>query len=98
MMQFIQDNYSSSITLDDIASSAQISKSSALNYFNEYLHISPISYLINYRLKKAAYLLRATKATITDIAAQTGFESAGYFCRKFKEKHLTTPGTYRNNI
>ena len=46
MMQFIHLNYSQSISLDDIAEQAMVSKSTALNLFRKYLHITPVNYLI----------------------------------------------------
>lgn len=95
MMQFIHKNFSERITLADIAGCVSVSKSSALNIFKRYLHVSPVSYLVNYRLKRAAKLLTATDGSIDSIARDTGFESAGYFCRKFKELFGVTPGGYR---
>ena len=43
MMQFIHLNYSQSISLDDIAEQAMVSKSTALNLFRKYLHITPVT-------------------------------------------------------
>ena len=57
MMQFIHENYRRNLSLDEIAAQSMISKSSALNLFRSYLHITPVNYLINYRLKQAALLL-----------------------------------------
>lgn len=97
MMQYIHNNYPHQISLDDIAKTVSLSKSSALHIFNHYLHISPVSYLIHYRLKCAAKLLISTESSISTIAQNTGFESTGYFCRKFKELFRQTPGDYRKN-
>lgn len=95
MMQYIHKNYSDHITLADIAQTVSVSKSSALNIFNKYLRISPVSYLINYRLKRAAKLLASTDSSIYSIASNTGFENVGYFCRSFKELFGVTPSEYR---
>ena len=95
MMQYIHKNYAEHITLADIAQTVSVSKSSALNIFNKYLHISPVSYLINYRLKRAAKLLASTDSSIYSIASNTGFENVGYFCRSFKELFGVTPSEYR---
>lgn len=62
MMQYIHDNYSGQITLDDIARTVLISKSSVLNIFRTYLHTSPINYVVEYRLKRASKLLVDTEA------------------------------------
>lgn len=95
MMQYIHKNYSEHITLADIAQTVSVSKSSALNIFNKYLRISPVNYLINYRLKCAAKLLASTDSNIYSIASNTGFENTGYFCRSFKELFGVTPSEYR---
>ncbi|MCI9143405.1 MAG: AraC family transcriptional regulator [Lachnospiraceae bacterium] len=95
MMQFIHRNYPYQISLDDIAGTVSLSKSSVLNLFSKTIHISPISYLVNYRLKRAAKLLITTEDNISSIARDTGFENIGYFCRKFKETFHLTPGEYR---
>lgn len=95
MLQYINSNYSKNIILEDIAKYAQVSKSTALNLFNRFLHTTPINYLINYRLSQAARLLSYTEKKILAIAHETGFENTGYFCRKFKENYHLTPSEYR---
>ena len=72
MMQYIHTNYSLQIALSDIAQSAGISKSSALNFFHKYLKMAPVSYLILYRLKKASELLITTDLKLVEIAYATG--------------------------
>ena len=96
MLQFIQDHYREPITLQRIADSIYISKSSALQIFHEGIHQSPVAYLINYRLNCAAQQLRTTERTVAAIAADTGFSSAGYFCRRFRELYGVTPQQYRS--
>ena len=96
MLQFIQDHYREPITLQRIADSIYISKSSALQIFHEGIHQSPVAYLINYRLNCAAQQLRTTERTVAAIAADTGFSSAGYFCRRFRKLYGVTPQQYRS--
>ena len=60
MMQYIHENYNHEISLDEIASHIGISKSTALNLFQRFLHITPVSYLIGYRLQAASWLLKNT--------------------------------------
>lgn len=95
MMQYIHNHYPCRISLDDIAQTVTLSKSSVLQIFKHNLQISPVSYLIQHRLKCAAGLLITTENTISTIAQNTGFENNGYFCRKFKELFQMTPGEYR---
>lgn len=95
MLQYIHKNFCRSISLEDIADTVMLSKSSVLNLFRENIHTSPIEYLINYRLKYAARLLAATESSVSSVARDSGFENIGYFCRKFKEVFGLTPGEYR---
>lgn len=95
MLQYIHKNYLYPISLDDIAETVALSKSSVLNIFQKNIHTSPIQYLVNYRLKQAAKLLATTRSNVSTIAGDTGFENIGYFCRKFKEVFQMTPGEYR---
>ncbi len=97
MMQYIHDHYQEEITLEEIARSASISKSSALHLFQSGIQIPPVAYLIQYRLMQAAELLYNTTKPVSAIAAETGFTSAGYFCRKFKERYQMSPNEYRKH-
>lgn len=96
MMQYIHTNYPNKITLDDIAGSVSLSKSSVMSLFGKYLHTSPVNYLIEYRLESAAKLLTDTEKSVSAIAADTGFDNVGYFCRKFKSLFGMTPTEFRN--
>lgn len=95
MMQFIHQHYSQDISLEEIACYAKISKSTALNLFNRFLHSTPINYLIGYRLKEAGLLLTKTEKKINTISYETGFHNVDYFCRLFKKNYHVTPTEYR---
>ena len=95
MLHYIHENYQQNITLKELAQVIALSKSSILNLFNAYVHMSPIDYVIHYKLKQAAQLLDTTENTISSIAQSTGFHNVGYFCRKFKDVFKVTPGQYR---
>ena len=97
MLQYIHDNYTRQVTLEDIAATVSLSKSSVLHLFQQQLHTSPIRYLIDYRLKRAAKLLVATENSISLIAQSSGFDSAGYFCRKSRGVFGQARGQYRKN-
>lgn len=95
MMQYVHRNYSHDVSLDEIASHAGVSKSTALNLFRRYLHITPINYLIQYRLNEAALQLAKTEKKIITISGETGFNNVDYFCRSFKRYYHLTPTEYR---
>lgn len=95
MMQYIHDHYMEEITLEMIAASASVSKSGALHIFKSGICISPVAYLIQYRLSQAAEQLYTTRKSISSIALETGFTSTGYFCRKFRQRYRMSAGEYR---
>ena len=97
MMQFIHANFNRQITLKEIADCVHISESSALQLFRQGIHLSPVAYLIQYRLKRAADLLANTNKTVTNVAYETGFSDAGYFCRTFRKYYRQTAMEYRKS-
>lgn len=95
MMQYIHQNYSQDVSLEDIACCAGVSKSTVLNLFHRYLRLTPIQYLISWRLNEAALLLSKTEKKITTVSSETGFHNVDYFCRLFKRHYHLTPTEYR---
>ena len=95
MMQYIHQDFAYNISLSDIADQAKVSKSTALNLFHRYLGISPVTYLVNYRLQEAAKLLASTEKKVTVISKDTGFDNVDYFCKAFKKYYKLTPTEYR---
>jgi len=95
MTQYIEQHYPEKITLQDIANSADISKSEALRCFKNGVQAAPFVYLNRYRLHIAKSLLTGTTRPITDIAESVGFDSVSYFDRMFKRKFGMTPKAMR---
>ena len=52
-------------------------------------------YLTEMRLQRAAELLTATKAPVTEIATKVGLASPGHFYNMFKRRFGMTPNEYR---
>lgn len=94
---FIEQNFFRKITLQEIAQSANISKSEALRCFQKIVNMTPIQYVNEYRLYRAKKLLLETNKTIMEISIMTGFESASYFNRLFKKIYKMTPKEMRQN-
>ena len=69
MVTFIAKNYDKPISLDDIAASADLSKSTCIRLFKTYAHQSPYNFLLDYRLQVACGLLTDTDKTVNEISA-----------------------------
>lgn len=50
------------------------------------------------RLSQAAFLLKSTKRSVTDIAVSVGYENISYFYRKFSECYGMLPKQYRLSV
>ncbi|MBO5454067.1 MAG: AraC family transcriptional regulator [Clostridia bacterium] len=96
MLSYIYENYAGGVTLDDIAKSADISRSEAGRCFRTYMGCSPVEALIQYRLQVARQLLSERTQTLQQISYTCGFNSVNYFSRQFKKRYGCSPG--RNNI
>lgn len=95
MLTYIYTHYAESVTLDDIARAADISRSEAARCFNAYLGCSPIEALIQYRLQTAFRLLSDTTLTLQEISHACGFNSVNYFSRQFRRTYGYAPGKNR---
>lgn len=75
----------------------------ALGYHPNYLtrmmrtrmNISPMQYLMHYRINYSKHLIVNTTMSIGDIALESGFKSLAYFSKVFKEKCGYLPTEYR---
>ena len=97
MVSFIYQNYSSVITLDDIADAGQICRSKCCQIFKKYMGQSPMEFVNSYRLESSQQLLERTDLSITDICLACGFNHQSYFTKQFRAKYQCTPKEYRKN-
>lgn len=95
MLEFIQENYGSRITAAEIAAAANISESECFRCFKRTLHIAPSEYLIDYRLRQAAFMLASCSDSISEIGYMCGFNSPAYFSKMFRASFHCTPNEYR---
>lgn len=96
MLNFIQQNYAQPITISEIATAANISRSECFRCFAELSKISPVEYVTQFRLLEASQLLVTSDKSIADICYTTGFNNTSYFSKKFKMQYGMTPKEYRS--
>lgn len=95
MLEYIDNHFSESITLKDIANSAAVSESECLRCFHKAIGTSPIKYLLSLRIKKSAEMISNTRLKISDIGLMCGFQDMSYFSKSFKIIYKITPSEYR---
>lgn len=97
-IKYIQFNYSSDISVDDIASAVGISRSHLYRVFISNLNQSPIDYLTEYRINEACNLIKNTTLSISEIAVSVGFFDQFYFSRVFKKIKKVPPSKYLQSL
>lgn len=95
MLAYIMEHYGERIVLKDIAGAANISTRECCRCFREELHISPMEYVRDFRIKKASQMLLETTDSITEISMKCGFGSVSYFGQIFRDAAGCTPQEYR---
>lgn len=93
---YIENNFSTQISVDDISASVNMSTSYFSKIFRESTGVSPYDYLLSVRLEKAKEMLHKTDFPISQIAYQTGFNSDANFIYFFKKQTGISPLKFRN--
>jgi AraC-like DNA-binding protein len=87
--------YAESLTVDDMAAAACLSRAHFSREFRKAFGESPYSYLLTRRLERAATLLRGTDYSVADICMQVGLSSVGSFTTSFTRRYGVSPTEYR---
>ncbi|MBA5604741.1 AraC family transcriptional regulator [Duganella sp. FT3S] len=92
--EYISDNCTAALKLEDICAAADLSPSYLIRAFRKRYGMTPHAYLLNRRVQRARGLLKGG-GTIADVALATGFSDQAHFQRTFKQFLAATPGQYR---
>lgn len=90
---FIRANYMREITVEGIARGLGLDRSYFSRLFKKHTGHSPRVYLVDYRMTKAAELLRRG-ISCTQAAAQAGYPDPAQFSRMFRHRYGVAPGRY----
>jgi AraC-like DNA-binding protein len=93
----IENNLYSNLGIEDFAKLCNMSLSSFKRKFTEVYSESPKKYINRMKLIKSSQLLISTKAHISEIAYECGFDTISSFNRLFKTHFNSPPTEYRLN-
>jgi AraC-like DNA-binding protein len=96
-ISFLEQNYSSDVSVEDIAKCAFVSSSRLSHVFKSATGISLIDYLTKLRINRACELCSTTNKNVSEIAYLLGFHDPSYFSRAFKQQTGKTPSEYRKS-
>lgn len=94
-LTFIEDNYHRDVSVEEIAAFCGLNRSYFGKVFRETMGESPQTFLLHYRMAKAAQLLKETRLSVGEIAQQVSYDNQLHFSRAFKNVHGVSPREYR---
>lgn len=93
--EYIDENYSHDIYLEQLAQKFKVTPKYMSRYLKEKLGMSFMQYLSTLRISESKILLKTSAMSIDTIAAKVGFNSRNTFIRMFKKLEGITPSEYR---
>lgn len=88
--EYIDTNYSEKITLDELASRENVTKTYLSHFIHDNLNMTFQEYVSTVRFERALKLIRNTSMCLTDISVVSGFSDIKYLS-KMLEKHFGRP-------
>ena len=95
IIRYFSRHVNERITLDDVCSKVNYSRSFICKTFKEQTGETLFAYFNRMKIDEAKRLLAETELTVTNIAGRLGFSEVKYFCSLFKKLTGTTPVVYR---
>lgn len=92
---YLYTNYNRKITIEELTDIFHINRTTLSKEFRKTTGLSIMEYLVKYRLKMAAVMLRETMLPISEILNRVGFNDSVHFSRMFKKHMGYTPSGYR---
>ncbi len=92
-IRYVKDNFGDDIGVSDMAAAVGVGRSYLCILFKKLTSVSPVEYLISYRIGQAEKML-ASGLSVTETALSCGFNSPAHFCVQFKKRTGRTPSRY----
>lgn len=95
-IEFIENNYSQRISILDIARSVGLDRTYLSGLFKSHFGLSLQTFLLEYRMNRAAELLQNQDLSISDISRSVGYIDPFLFSKMFKKVTGLSPRNTRN--
>lgn len=95
--EYIKNHCDEALSREQLAEQYFIHPNYFSRIFKKYTGLSLREYIAFIRMDKAKKLLLHTNDTISEIALETGYGSAAYFIKQFKQEMQMTPKQYRKD-
>ena len=95
VMSYIEENFCNDLTLDELASVANLSRTYFCSYFKLCNNVTVWEYITLKRIHYALRLLRSTDRTVLDIALSCGYNNCTNFNRAVRKVTGKAPSFFR---
>ena len=96
-VKYINNNFSSKLSLDELSHQVNYSKFHFSRMFKEITGTTVFEHINKLRCENARFLLRNTEKSIYQICFECGFDSPSYFTKTFKSVYKVLPTEYRKS-
>jgi AraC-like DNA-binding protein len=96
-VEYIDEHSSRNIRLEELASLSGLSQSHFSHAFKASTGMAPHQWQTNARIEKSKMLLMKNEASLTAIAAESGFSDQAHFTRVFRKVVGTTPALWKRS-
>ncbi|MCI8448500.1 MAG: AraC family transcriptional regulator [Eubacterium sp.] len=93
---FIEQNFQNDISVENIADNCGLNRSYFSKIFRSAIGRTPQEFLLNYRMTKAAELLKLTHLSVSDVSKAVGYDNPLHFSRAYKNIYGISPRSWRN--
>ena len=95
MLSYAQQHLAKPLTINDLASTGEVSAAHLARLFRSQFGYPPMAYLARLRMTKARELLRDDRLSIKEVAVKVGYPDAHHFARAFHDFEGLSPSQYR---
>ena len=93
--EYVNTHMEVRLTINQLAEKFYVSPTWLKRCFYSVYGESILSYIREYKMKYAAYILKVTNKSITEIATSVGYENIGKFSKAFRNVYDMSPTEYR---
>lgn len=97
-LRAFHNDYAADWTVEKLARESSMSRSLFADRFKQYLNLSPMQYVTNWRMQNARQMLIESNLTLDSVAQKIGYDTSAAFSKAFKRNVGLAPGEYRRDV